>query len=290
MVKRLEWTPELVERFWNGLAELPVLEQMSFARGAAPYLLPLVERFVPVDGRAIDFGGGDGHLVEALLNRGIRAAAYEPSQRRARAIIERLDSVPGFLGVVGPEGDDRFDALFCLEVVEHVSDRQTPVLLARCRGLLADNGIMVLTCPNREDLESGTVYCPTCDSAFHRWQHMRSLAHGDVVDMLTAAGFETLWLGLVGFEVGPALVDWAKNQERPGKFCYDAIRRLYTETPGPCPDPTWQTSAPHDVDLRQGSERNIVYVGRKLPSGTAPSARIAGVRTRLRPPVDSNGG
>ena len=285
MVKRLEWTPELVERFWNGLAELPVLEQMSFARGAAPYLLPLVERFVPADARAIDFGGGGGHLVEALLDRGIRAAAYEPSQARARAISDRLEAKSGFLGVVGPESDTRFDALFCLEVIEHVTDRQTPSLLAHWRGLLADDAIVILTCPNRENLASGTVYCPNCDSAFHRWQHMRSLSHGDVVDTLTAAGFETLWLGLVGFEVGAALLDWAKNQELPGNFCYDANRRLYIETSGPCPDPTWRTSAPHDVDLRQGSEHNIVYVGRKLPSGATPMARVAGVRTRLRVPV-----
>jgi hypothetical protein len=285
MVKRLEWTPELVERFWNGLAELPVLEQMSFARSAAPLLLPLVERFVPTDARAIDFGGGGGHLAEALMERGIQAAIYEPSHGRARTISGRLDANPRFLGIIGPENDGRFDSLFCLEVIEHVTDQQTPMLLAHWRGLLADHAVVVLTCPNREDLETGTVYCPSCDSTFHRWQHMRSLSHGDVVDMLTAAGFETLWLGLIGFEAGQALLDWTKVQELPGNFCYDEARRLYIETSGPCPDPKWRTSAPHDVDLRQGSERNIVYVGRKLPAGATPTGRIAGVRTRLRPPT-----
>jgi hypothetical protein len=96
-----------------------------------------------------------------------------------------------------------------------------------------------------------------------------------------------LWLGLIGFEVGQALLDWAKVQELPGNFCYDEARRLYIETSGPCPDPKWRMSAPHDVDLRQGSERNIVYVGRKLPAGATPNGRIAGVRTRRRPPAPS---
>jgi len=119
--------------------------------------------------------------------------------RRAERINERLAGKPGFRGTVGPNSGMVFDAVFCLEVVEHVLPAEMHGFLAQLSKLVKPGGLLFVSCPFEEDLEASFVYCPTCDSEFHRWQHLRSLTASAVRGLVESGGFETAWQGVVAF-------------------------------------------------------------------------------------------
>ena len=47
-----------------------------------------------------------------------------------------------------------------------------------------------MTAPDSEDLEKGAIYCPFCDSEFHRMQHLRSVTPASLRQLLDRAGFK----------------------------------------------------------------------------------------------------
>lgn len=110
--------------------------------------------FVPLAGRrALDVGCGAGLLAEPLARlgsavTGVDAAGENIAVARAHAAAAGLaiDYVSG--GVEAVEG--AFDLVTCMEVIEHVADRE-----AFARGLaarVAPGGVLVMSTPNRTAL------------------------------------------------------------------------------------------------------------------------------------------
>ena len=56
--------------------------------------------------------------------------------------------------------------------------------------MLKPCGTLLITTPFAEDLNQESVYCPFCNSEFHKWQHLRSFAIEDMKELLTANGFQ----------------------------------------------------------------------------------------------------
>jgi SAM-dependent methyltransferase len=189
--ERTVWTPTLVNRFWDGLAQTRLLE-LGFSRLAGPHLLASVSWLLSPDGRHLDFGAGDGNFVELLIEKGFSAAGLEPSANRALSLERRLSGRPGFLGVASPDGDDQYDAVFLIEVVEHVLDDVSAEVMAAVHRRLKPGGLLIVTTPNREDLELGMALEPATGKLFHRWQHVRSFTPEDLDSFLTAHGFAAL--------------------------------------------------------------------------------------------------
>jgi 2-polyprenyl-6-hydroxyphenyl methylase/3-demethylubiquinone-9 3-methyltransferase len=129
---RLKYIREQVDRRWN-------LDPASFT--------PLAGK------RALDVGCGAGLLTEPLARMGgavtgVDAAAENIAVARAHAEAGGLAIDYRHGGVESVEG--RFDLVTCLEVIEHVADRD-----AFIRGLaarLAPDGILILSTPNRTPL------------------------------------------------------------------------------------------------------------------------------------------
>src|SRR5579859_3156457 len=136
-IKRLGWTPELVGRFWDGIAQTRGLAQQSFGRLGGRYLLQAVRWHLRPGVRHLDFGGGDGDFAALLAEEGFPAAVYEPSAERAARVAARLAGKPGFLGTMGHEDGGQFDTIFLVEVIEHVLEADLPAVLARLDRLLA---------------------------------------------------------------------------------------------------------------------------------------------------------
>jgi glycosyltransferase involved in cell wall biosynthesis len=263
--KEIVWTRELIGQFWDGLASTPVLDKLSFSRLAANSIIALAQPHMPEKARCLDYGGGDGHLANALITAGYPSACFDPSTSRTTSIEQQLHGRDGFIGAFDRRGENRFDALFCLEVIEHVPEADLSDFLRDLNEHLTDNGIIFLTCPHQEDLEVSLVYCPICDSAFHRWQHLRSLTTPNVRKLLEAAGFETVWQGLVGFGAP------------------DAINRfLSRDKDAPWPE-NFIDGSGHAIPIVGGSER-IVYVGRKI--GVAPTIQVGEILQTVTPARD----
>jgi SAM-dependent methyltransferase len=242
--RRLQWTPELVERFWTGMAGTRLTE-MSFSKQAGRSLVLAIEHLLPEDGTILDFGAGDGHLIRLLCERGQRAAAYEPSSGRASNLEARLRDCPGFAGTRGPDTGECFDMVIMAEVIEHILDEDFEPTLSRLARLVRPAGVLVVTTPNNEDLELAMAYCPVSNLLFHRWQHVRSFTAESLATALSLAGFDEIVTHRVEFN--------------------DA---LYVPS-----DPLWGGAAAgvplpwHLSEIRAnrpataGSESNLLYIG-----------------------------
>jgi len=193
-MRRLDWTPELVGRFWDGVAQTRGLAQQSFGRLGGRHLLQAVRWHLVPGRRHLDFGGGDGDFAALLAGEGYPTAVYEPSSERAALVAARLDGRPGFLGVVGhafggAAAEEPFDVIFLVEVIEHVLDADLAPVLARLDHLLAPGGRIVITTPNDEELEENFAFEPAQGVLFHRWQHQRAFTRDTLSALMAGHGF-----------------------------------------------------------------------------------------------------
>ena len=193
-MRRLDWTPELVGRFWDGVAQTRGLAQQSFGRLGGRHLLQAVRWHLVPGRRHLDFGGGDGDFAALLAGEGYPTAVYEPSSERAALVAARLDGRPGFLGVVGhafggAAAEEPFDVIFLVEVIEHVLDADLAPVLARLDHLLAPGGRIVITTPNDEELEENFAFEPAQGVLFHRWQHQRAFTRDTLSALMAGNGF-----------------------------------------------------------------------------------------------------
>lgn len=249
MPKRVVWTPELVERFWNGFAAIEELQQFTFARQAGSLIVELASLWVSGTARCLDYGGGSGHLARSLIDAGLSTAVYEPSAGRVRQIAQSIGRNKLFLGAIDSSDTQTFDAVFCTEVLEHVLPGQVEEFAQAVVRRLSVGGWMFLTTPYAEDLTQSLVYCPVCDSTFHRWQHQRSCRPATVRALFECHGLSTEWIGLVGFDDPHPIRDYVLR------------RRLG--------DPwfAYHAETPDDRLPIIGRGDHIVYVGCKRATG-----------------------
>jgi SAM-dependent methyltransferase len=102
-----------------------------------------------VAGRLLDFGAGDGALLERIAARfpWLELSACERSgEARSRLAAREL---PVTLLDALPDAP-AFDVVICSEVLEHVQDDEA--LLGQLAGALAPGGLLALTVPLRADL------------------------------------------------------------------------------------------------------------------------------------------
>jgi SAM-dependent methyltransferase len=244
--RRLEWTPELVGRFWDGFAQTRLVE-FSFSKQAGRSLLIAVDHLLPREGRILDFGAGDGYLIELMLQRGLKAAGYEPSSGRRRLLHSSLVGSTGFLGVVGNGNWQTFDVVLMAEVIEHILDKQLDATLKRLGRWTKPGGSLIVTTPNDEDLELGMIYCPVSNVLFHRWQHVRSFTRESLCALLDGYGFDEVVTHLVGFDdriFVPHDHLWGNQADAPPTLDYMLKLRSNEAT---C----------------IGTQSNILYIGRK---------------------------
>ena len=151
----------------------------------------------PLAGRtALDIGCGAGLLSEPLARMGAAvtgidaameniAAAHVHAAAGELAIDYRATSVEA-LAATGAQ----FDLVTCLEVVEHVADRES--FFAALAALVAPGGLAVLSTPNRTArswavlIAGAEMLARTIPRGAHDWQHFMTPA--ELGEALAAAG------------------------------------------------------------------------------------------------------
>lgn len=244
--QRIQWTPELVDRFWNGFSQTRLVE-FSFSKQAGRSLIVAVDHLLPREGRVLDFGAGDGYLIKLMCDRGLYVAGYEPSEGRSLNLTSMLENYPRFLGFATQDSAEQYDFVMMAEVIEHILDEQLDKTLGRLSDFVKPGGILVVTTPNNEDLELGMSYCPISNTLFHRWQHVRSFTRDSLAELLADHDFEEVVTHHVEFNDS-----------------------LYVPS-----DPLWGGAPPdgdppsHIQELRAnrsariGGETNLLYIGRR---------------------------
>ena len=211
MVNKIQWTSQLVNKFWDGVAQTE-LDNLSFGKVAGPQFLDLISNYL-IQGRSyLDFGAGSGHVLQLLLDRGLNAAGFDPSPDRQTLLLEKIGKHKNFLGVKGGESNEQFDVVLLMEVVEHVLEEDFSSVLARVSSFVKPGGFLIVSTPNNENLESSSVYCPVSDTLFHPWQHVRSFTPSQLADCFKKVGFTTNFLALADFSCDAALIETYKKR------------------------------------------------------------------------------
>ena len=113
------------------------------------------EALRPLTGRrAADIGCGAGLLAEPLARMGARVTAIDAAPENiavagAHAVKQGL-AIDYRVGGVEALDGERFDLVTSMEVIEHVA--QPAAFIAGLAGLLEDDGVLILSTPNRTPL------------------------------------------------------------------------------------------------------------------------------------------
>lgn len=186
--RRHDWTPGSTNRFWS-LVATSALGDLSFGAQNGAALLAAVEPWLAPEGRHVDIGAGDGHVVALLCAAGFRAGALEPAAGRRAMLDQRMAGRPNYLGCFAVPERRGFEVALALEVIEHIGDDDLPGFLELVRESLTEDGVLILSTPCREDLSRSAVYAPLSGAVFHRWQHLQSWTPERLEQLLGAHGF-----------------------------------------------------------------------------------------------------
>ncbi len=135
--------------------------RMAYIRDAAVarWALDPRQRHVLTGKRALDVGCGAGLVAEPLARMGakvtgIDAASENITAAQTHGVGLEIDYRSIAVEALAPEGG-RFDLITCLEVIEHVADRQA--FFAALRSLLSNDGLLIVSTPNRTPLSYATL-------------------------------------------------------------------------------------------------------------------------------------
>ena len=231
------WTPETVRRFWAYSRRSDAFVDDCFSRALGGPIVHLLERggVLFPGARVVDFGCGPGFLLEFMSGRGARLSGFDPSSDAEAAAQARLEPNSDWQGCLDHDRlasggyDGTFDLVTCVEVVEHVFDDDLHDVLSTIRRLLKPGGALFVSTPHDENLAANHVYCPFCDTSFHRVQHMRRFTVDDLGTLLRTTGLEVEictatnfnWFGL---QAPASLLDWSARTV--GVRVADAYRSL----------------------------------------------------------------
>lgn len=270
---QLEWSNEQIARFWDYWSTRDDAQDTYFALQVGAGVSRFASFATPLQGRRVlDFGAGPGHLTKHLLEQGAIVNATDPSPQSVSEADQRFANFEGWEGAReiengrAPWPNASFDVVFCLETIEHLHTNQCTEVFDEIHRLLRPSGLAIFTTPHREDLQRSHVYCPCCNTEFHRWQHLRSWTDEALHDQLTQHGYE------VDFCEGLNFHDFQPPTRRRHRLSSlrRAVRRLALEQL----DKMLPRAFPHQRTLQrliQKSDRHhLAAVARKPQSMATP--------------------
>ncbi|MCA9388073.1 MAG: class I SAM-dependent methyltransferase, partial [Candidatus Andersenbacteria bacterium] len=178
---RVQWTPELMERFWSFYSDERRREKAPwFSKLYGDSIVAFAKKHMSVERGMLDYGCGLGHLMEKMLEHNIEVEGLEFSREEAESVRKHLDGRKGFKGVTDvntlPSSleDNHAENIICVEVVEHLLDDMLEGSVREMFRLVKPGGRVMITTPHNEDLEASEIMCAECGSIFHQVQHVRS--------------------------------------------------------------------------------------------------------------------
>jgi ubiquinone/menaquinone biosynthesis C-methylase UbiE len=115
----------------------------------------------------LNIGIGNGRIEKNCLENNLNIFSLDPTDHLSH---EKVKSIKGKIERL-PFSNDKFDIIFCSEVLEHLTDIQLKDSIFEIERVLIKNGILIGTVPNNEILFNNNIICPSCNHKFHRWGH-----------------------------------------------------------------------------------------------------------------------
>ena len=177
--KNLKWDSELVKKFWDYHSQFP---EQYFANQFKKGLILSFKKYLKNKEYILDFGCGPGFLIDELINntsRNSKIFGLDVSVKSLNKVNTQFKNEMKFKGAFSPKillkRKIKFDVIIMVETIEHLNEKEIETVFIQIQNLLRKNGILIITCPNNEDLSLSEVYCPKSNVVFHKWQHMWSI-------------------------------------------------------------------------------------------------------------------
>jgi SAM-dependent methyltransferase len=207
MPKEGKWTPEIINRFWDYVGKQLHSQEICFSnmcgKGIIQFLIE--SHSLQTDLVALDYGCGPGFLLEHLLEKGLICYGADYSTEQIEIVNNKFANFSTWKGASVtikpplPFPDASFDLIVCVEVLEHLMPDIMEKIFHEIYRLLRRNGRALFTTPNNEDLNINKVYCPFCDTKFHRRQHLHSISAEYLLSTMHSCGFNILFCESIDF-------------------------------------------------------------------------------------------
>lgn len=239
---KLEWTEEKINNFWNYYTKKVDLESTWFTNMVGEAIVRITSKFLNKDDKVLDYGTGKGYLIKYLLKQKYsNITACDFSEASVQTVNEKyngensfkncfkLDKLPSSIP------SSTFNAVYFLEVIEHLIDEFYSNSLTELNRILEIGGICIITTPNSENLDAESVICADCGAVFHKMQHVRSFNAGSLSKEMENYGFTSIFCK--SMNLGDFL---SKNEFKR------LIKRVYSS-----------------LFNKKFSENNLLYIGKK---------------------------
>ncbi|CAN5899658.1 class I SAM-dependent methyltransferase [soil metagenome] len=197
---QLEWTDEKVARFWNFYNNYAPFTGTWFTQKIGAEILKFANRKEPIKGNVLDYGTGQGFLLQQLLDKYPDISLYacdftDTLAEETGNKFKNNEAFKGCLHITGLPSEYKtnfFDVVFLIETIEHLTDNYLHATLKEIYRILKPGGCMVITTPNNESIEKKYVHCADCGATFHRMQHVRSWNVNTLSQITDQFGFKNV--------------------------------------------------------------------------------------------------
>jgi len=205
---QVQWDVQKVSNFWRFIGSVEAHQNNYFTKYYGKAIIKFVKYLTDLKGIALDYGCGLGYLSECLLEVGVECSACDFSEQSVNLVNQKFHNSSLWKGAKHiqslplPYEDNSIDFIFCVETIEHIiDDFLTPTLNEFYRILKPCTGRLLITTPNDEDLDIGTVLCPVCNSVFHYHQHLRKFNKHSLKSFMDSHGFYTELSDVTDFDL-----------------------------------------------------------------------------------------
>lgn len=161
------------------------------------------KRWIKKDANILDYGCGPGYLIKFLLNAGYKTSGMDFTHESVDIANEKYKGKNNFRGAYYFDElscNNQFDVIFNIEVIEHLTDDYLDDMFSKYKQLLTDDGIVIITTPNNQNLVADSVYCPFCDTLFSPVQHVRSWNRSTLTKYVSEKGFDIVFIDEVNLK------------------------------------------------------------------------------------------
>ena len=135
------------------------------------YLFNKANKIISNDASTIlNIGYGNGWVEKKCAQHNWKVFSLDPCHDQSKENTDEIMYVPGIIEKM-PFPDNKFDIIFCSEVLEHLNDDELMCGMSEIKRTLKEDGVLIGTVPYKENLAENIVVCPKCGDKFHRWGH-----------------------------------------------------------------------------------------------------------------------